>query len=166
MKPKNYAKTKWEKLTASFKSERLSALQVLNEMRKGKTLTHSCKELGTSARIVKKHLGKFIRKKGRRWVASKSDKIQRGMTIYSRGKIKSIIVISSKDASIIGQYFNAVRKFLDTRDSRELKLFKKVTIIDSEGKKHKLETNPDKILAIEEQKESPELFEIYDEVDG
>ena len=45
----------------------------------------------------------------------------------------------------------------------KLKKFKKITIIDAKGKKHKLETNLDRLYEIDDEMEDVEFFEIYDD---
>jgi len=162
MKQKNYAKTKWKRLSSELKDERKRALQVLGGMRKSGFLTVLAKEVGITAYKVKKHLGRSIRKKKGKWLASKTDRIERSMLIYARGKQKTIILSSSQDASLIGSYFNAVGQYLETGDESVLKLFKKVRIKDASGKFHKLETRPEKLHEIDDKKENSELFEIYE----
>ena len=152
----------WSMLSPSLKTERLRALTVLREMRRGTTLTRASAQYGMTREEAKRHLRSTIFKLRRRWRARKTDSIERGMIIYERGRIRSIIVTNSKDASTIGEYFNAVRDFLQSGNSSVLARFKKVRITDSKGKKHRLETNPDKIREIEDSKENPEFFEIYE----
>ena len=131
-------------------------------MRENKFLTKTAKELGITAYKVKKHLGRAIRKKGRKWVASKKDMIERSMTIYERGKRKTIILASSEDASLVGKYLNAVKKFLITGDKGVLKPFRKKQVKDSKGKKHTLETRPEKLFEIDERQEDLEFYEVYE----
>ncbi len=159
------SRTKWNNLTSNQKDERKKALQVLSAMRKGKYLTNTAKELGITAYKVKKHLGRIIRKKGRKWVASKKDRIERSMTIYERGMRKTIVLASSADASLVGTYLNAVKKFLATGDVEVLKPFRKKQVKDSKGKKHTLETRPEKLFEIDERQENLEFYEIYESED-
>ncbi len=157
-----FSNKRWSDLTASEKRERNLALEVLRNMRKGETLRASSKNVGLSINSIKKHLGKSLFKKHGRWFVKNKDRIQRGMTIYKQrvGKI-SIAVTNSRDASIIGEYFSAVKQALKTGDSSHLKKFKKITIIDAKGKKHKLETNLDRLYEIDDEMEDVEFFEIY-----
>ena len=76
---------------------------------------------------------------------SKSDKIPREIIIKEDGNEIPIIVKNSKHASIIGQYHNAVRHFLDTGDNSKLKKFKKTRIKDVDSK-HKRHVEPDSII--------------------
>ena len=81
------------------------------------------------------------------------------MYIYEKGEIRDIIVRGSKDASIIGEYFEAVRVAINTGDPQHLKKFKKLRIIDAEGKIRTFETNLNKIYEIRERIEHPETKE-------
>ncbi len=152
---------KWKLLSPKQKKERVYALKVLNLIRKNEPLEDALKELDIDKQTLLKHLGNYLYKKGKNWIAKKFDRIQRSMVIYEDGEIKSIVVTNSKDASIIGEYFNAVKQFLTSGDKESLKPFENIIIKDADGKKHKLETNPENIYNIEEQKEEEEFYEIY-----
>lgn len=153
----------WIKLSGTQKYQRKLSLEVLRLMRRGKSLTSATKDTGFSKFLSQKHLGRYIRKKSGRYLPTITDSIQRSMQIYENGRINSIIVTNSRDASTIGEYFANVRKALETGDDSYLKKFKKKTITDANGKKHKLKTNLEKIYDIEEGKENSEFFEVYDE---
>ncbi len=162
---KYLSRVKWNNLTSDQKDERKKALQVLSAMREGKFLTKSSKEMGITSNKVKRHLGRVIRKKGRIWVSSKKDCIERSMTIYEKGMRKTIVLVSSIDASLIGTYLNAVKKFLATGDKQVLKPFRKKQVKDSKGKNHILETRPEKLFEIDERQEDLEFYEIYESED-
>jgi hypothetical protein len=131
-------------------------------MRQGSPLAVAAREIGIDPRTVARHLGKALAKRADgKYHARPTDKISRNMTIYSQGKQTAITVADSTTASTIGQYFNAVRKYLNTGDNSDLKKFKNVTIVDSDGNKYRLETDVKKIRAIEAAKEEPEFFQIY-----
>jgi hypothetical protein len=130
-------------------------------MRKGSSLTDAAKEVGIDRRTARRHLGNALHKRGGRDQAKPADRIPRSMGINSHGKQIVVTVNDSKTASMIGQYHNAVRQYLNTGDDSALKKFKNVTVIDSTGTKHRLETDGKKIQAIEAAKEEPEFFEIY-----
>lgn len=155
------SRTAWTKLTSLQKSNRVLSLEILRRIREGDSLTASSNETGLSKFLTFKHLGKSLIKKGGRWKARKTDSIQRAMRIYTKGKIKIIIINKTKYARIIGEYFNAIRIFLETGDIKPLKPFKKKPVFDYRGVKYILETDPKKIREIEEAKEDSEFFEIY-----
>ena len=164
VKSRKRSKSKsWSKLSPNKKVERVRSLEVLRLMKGGKSLTASSKSIGIKPEIIKRNLGRFIYKRKRKWHAKKvENNIQRELQIYERGKVMSIIVRNSKDASIIGQYYNDVKHGLITGDWEPLKKYKKRKIRDVRGKVHKLETNPSKIQDIELTKEEPEFFDIYE----
>jgi hypothetical protein len=91
------------------------------------------------------------------------DTIEAGMHIYEKGiGVSSIVPTNSYDRSLIGSYFNTVRKAKNSGNDSELKPFRNKKIIDSDGKAHKFETDLDAIYEIEEQMEEPEFFDIYE----
>jgi hypothetical protein len=161
-KVKDLSKVGWFKLKPRDRSIRILALKVLDLMRDKVSLTKACKEVGLNIEIVKQHIRSAIYKRKGRWRAKRFDKIQREMNIYERGRIKSIVVANSKDASLIGRYYNDVKKALETNDERILRKYKGRIIKDAKGKKHTLETRLEKIFEIEEAKEEPEFWEIYE----
>jgi hypothetical protein len=161
-KIKDFSKISWKKLKSKDRSIRILSLKVLDFMRDNISLTRASREVGLDVETAKLHIRSAIYKKRGRWRAKKFDRIQREMNIYERGKIKSIIVTNSKDASLIGKYYNDVKKALETNDERILKKYKRRVIKDAKGKKHRLETRLEKILEIEEAKEEPEFWEIYE----
>ena len=159
---KDFSQIGWKNLKPRERTIRNLSLKVLDLMRDKKSLTKSSKEFGLERETVKQHISSAIFKRNSRWVAKKLDKIQRGMNIYTRGNIKSIVVPNSKHASLIGRYYNDVKKALETGNDSFLKKYKRRLIRDAKGKKHKLETRLDKIRDIEESKEEPEFYQIYE----
>ena len=151
----------WNSLTPELKSKRLKSLEALRKVRKGDSLRSALFDVGLSLKEGKLQLRSSLVLRNKRFVVKSFDRIERAMKIYSKGEIKTIVVTNSKDASLIGEYFSAIRNFLETWNKDFLKLFKNKTITDSEGKKYKLESNPEKIRDIEEAKEDSEFFEVY-----
>lgn len=148
-------------LTDSQKYNRRLALEVKRMMKGGKSLTESSGQVGLSKSQTLKYLGRAVKKKSGKWIPNTRDTIQRSMHIYEKGSVRSIVVTNSDDAQYIGEYYNAVRKYLETGDKELLKPFKRRTITDANGNKHKLETNPEKVRDIEDRKEDSEFWEVY-----
>jgi hypothetical protein len=155
------SKKRWNLLTAKQKHKRILALEILRQMRKGESLSSACEEIGLAQSETLIYLGKVIRKRSGRWIANKTDSIQRALQIYEKGRIITIVVNKSKYASLIGSYYNAVKNYLLTGDSSYLTPFKDKIIIDIYRKRHRLETNPDNVRDIEESKEDSEVYEVY-----
>jgi len=83
------------------------------------------------------------------------------MKINENGKEISIQINDSRTAALIGQYHNAVKKFLNTGDKKALRKFRRKKIKDIDGNLHSFETNPNSLIAINERIEEPEFYELY-----
>lgn len=158
----DFSKISWNKLRPKDRTIRYLALNVLDLMREGKSLTKASKEISQDREFVKQHIRSAIYKRKGIYRAKRFDKIQRRMNIYERGKVKSIIVRNSKDASLIGRYYNDVKNVLGTKNEKILRKYKRRVIRDSKRRKHRLETRLEKIFDIEESKEEPEFYQIYE----
>ena len=157
-KPKSLGKLNPKEL-----NERMLSFEALRGLRANKPLKTILKETGLDIRTLKFHLGHAFYKKGRRYVVRKYDSLERPLKIYSKGKIKYIIVKGIKSASLIGKYFNAVRTYLQTGNRAVLEKFRNQFVKDTDGMKHYFETNPDVIREIDEASEDTEFQQIYEE---
>jgi hypothetical protein len=83
------------------------------------------------------------------------------MIIYERGRKIIVETASSKTASLIGEYHNRVKQFLDTGRSSFLREVPRKRFRDIKGRIHTLETNPNAVLVIKAREPTPEFFEIY-----
>lgn len=155
------SKVAWQLLSSQEKRDRNLSLQILRAMRKGSTLTQATEKVGVDKRFALKHLGTHLQKSGGRWHVARTDNFQSEMLIYSNGRVESIVVTNSRDRSRIGQYFTAVQKALETRNSSVLDKFKHTKIVDANGKEHHFETDLDRLYEIMDAQEEPEFLEIY-----
>ncbi|MDH3203306.1 MAG: hypothetical protein OEL81_01345 [Nitrosopumilus sp.] len=155
-------KRPWRKLTPRQKLLREKSLAVISQLRnsKTKTLPQAANDNNITAKNVIKHTNGFKKVNGKP-VVKKWDRIQRVMRINSRGQEKSVTIVDSRTASVVGRYYNSVKYFLNTGDKTKLSKFRNKKVKDSKGKLHKLETNPDEIIRINRRIEEPEYFEIY-----
>ena len=155
-------KRPWSKLTPRQKMLREKSLAVINVLRnsKTKTLAQTARDNVVSVDTVIKHTN-AIKKTNGRLVVKRWDRIPRVMRINTEGKEKSIEIKDSRTASVVGRYHNAVKQFLNTGDKTKLQKFRNKKVKDSKGKLHKLETDPQKIIQINERIEEPEFYEVY-----
>lgn len=160
-KPSGIHKKSWLSLSPSEKAVRMRALEALRLIRSGKSFTNAAKSTGISPKTARNQLRGTLFKRKRRWRARAQDRIERALVIYERGRLKTVILRDSETASLVGRYLNDAKKVLETGDRSLLKKYRKVTIKDSKGKKHKLETRIDKIKAIELAREEIEFSDIY-----
>ncbi len=98
-------------LRESQKQARSRALKALAKMRRGKSLTEAAREAETTPNTVVRYAGSQLHHEGGRMVASKSDRMFRQMWAYTTEGLQPVAVRTSKQASLIGQHRNAVKKF-------------------------------------------------------
>jgi hypothetical protein len=83
------------------------------------------------------------------------------MIVYEQGRKKIVEVANSKTASLIGEYHNRVKQFLDTGKTSFLRELPRKRFKDKDGRIHVLETRPKTVLKIKARDPKPESFEIY-----
>lgn len=151
----------WAFLTPREKALREKSLKVISNMRrKGYSLTRASREGGISPQTVKRYT-RAVKNINGRWKPTKYARIGRVMVINENGKEVWVTIKDSRYASMIGRYHSAVRQFLETGDVSFLKPFKGKRIKDAKGNWHTLETDPEKLYEIAEQREEEEFFTIY-----
>lgn len=121
------------------------ALAVVARMRRENlSLTAAAKIEGTHIRTVRRYAGTALQRDGRSGLfqVKPSDRIARRLNFPTpQGQIE-IVVRSSRIASTIGEYLNAVRKYLNTGDTSALSRFKNKTFRSADGVKHQFTTDP------------------------
>ena len=85
----------------------------------------------------------------------------RNLIIYEKRRKVIVEVTDSRIASLIGEYHNRIKDFLETGKSHFLKELPRKRFKDSKGRTHTLETNSKAVFAIKEREPTPEFFEIY-----
>ena len=115
----------------------------LRELRWGKSLTASAREIGVSPERLRRYLKNagVIRKRKGRWIAAE-DFRPRQMLIYSEGEARTITVADYESASLIGRYMSAVGQFLNSNDPDFLTPFEGEFVTDIQGRTYLFETRP------------------------
>jgi hypothetical protein len=116
--------------------------QVTTEVRLGATLTQASRKFGIDRRLVPR-LGKpaFRKLSNGRWAAKKSDRLLRVLPLPSREGLIDIGVGDSRQATVIGKYWNAVDLYINTGDDSGLHVFQGKHIVDADGKRVLLMTD-------------------------
>ena len=154
-------KKSWTSLTPRQKLFRERSLEILSIAKKSKqSLSEIAKKNHVSVGTVINNTNAF-KKIHNKWVTKKFDRISRVIKINENGTEKSIEIKDSRITSLVGRYHNAVKQFLNTGDKKSLSEFRNKKIKDAHGKLHKFETNPKKIIEINERIEEPEFYEVY-----
>ena len=120
----------------------------LKALRSGKTLTEAAREIHVSPERLRNQANRLgiIRRERGKWVVRK--KLPREMLIYSGGKALRIVVGTFSNASKVGRYMAAVRKFLRSNDHTHLNRFIGKSVADIKGDKHIFETNPNTLYRL------------------
>jgi hypothetical protein len=121
--------------------------QALRVLRQDKSLAAAAKAAHVSPERLR-HIAKSkgaIRKQGNRWIIDPD--LPRRMPLFSRGRAIQVTVTGDA-ASKIGAYMDAVGKFLTSNNRDLLKAFVGQSVIDTAGKSHPLETNPNALYRL------------------
>src|SRR2546426_6738571 len=101
-----------------------------------KSLTTAAREAGTRPKTVLRYARPALGKIKGRWAVKPEDRLPRPLQFYDeRGEIV-ITVRTSHDASLIGEYHNAVRVRAETGDAGALRKFEGKAVQDVEGTRH------------------------------
>ena len=118
-------------------------------VRQGEAMTPTAKKLGISP----ERLSRFIkdnadveRRSGR--LTIKESKLISIVTVFSHGRSRKVVV-DTKNRDRIVEYMTAVEAFLANRNVGALKPFEGEDVTDTRGNKHRLETNPNRLLELE-----------------
>jgi len=116
---------------------------VISKLRSQDTsLRQASREIGVSPRTVLRYGGSALRKgPSGRYQAKKRDRLLRMLMVPSAEGPREIAMGDSRQASTLGEYWNAVHRYLATGDSSGVKKFEGVHVIDAEGKQIPLLTD-------------------------
>ena len=110
-------------------------------MRDGASLREASEEFGLAASTFVELGRAVLRKKNGRYVAAKTDRLLRVLTILTAQGKKEIATRDSRQASLIGRYWATVQRYLQTGDDSVLLKFKKARVLGASGKRHRLLTD-------------------------
>jgi hypothetical protein len=108
--------------------------QITTEVRLGASLNFASKKFSRDPRVVRR-LGKIALRKLRngRWAARRTDRLLRVLQRLTReGKVE-VALSDSRQATVLGKYWNAVELYRDTGDASRLEEFDGQHIIDAAG---------------------------------
>jgi hypothetical protein len=98
------------------------------EARQGMSLRRASFEAATTPPTVRRYAAPALRREGRRWRPTKSDRLFRRMRWIVETDIITIDLTDSRTASRIGSYWNAVRTYIETGSTQQLRKFRGKTI--------------------------------------
>jgi hypothetical protein len=116
---------------------------VISKLRtQGTSLQQTSKEIGVSPRTVVRWGGSALEKGSKgRYQAKRSDGLLRLLMIPTHEGPREIAVRDSRQASLVGKYWNALRQYLATGDVIGIKKFDGKFVTAEDGKRFGLLTN-------------------------
>jgi hypothetical protein len=114
-------------------------------MRDRVSLPRASKEFGIAPSIVVELGRPALRKRNGRYVATKTDRLLRVLTILSVKGKKEIATRDSRQSSLVGGHWAAVQRYLQTGDDTALLKFKNKSVIDDNGRRHRFLTDLDEL---------------------
>jgi len=118
-----------------------SVAHVISRMREGISLLKASNEFGVAPTIVVKLGRPALRKRNGRYVATKTDRLLRVLTLLRVTGKEEIATRDSRQASLIGGHWAAVQRYLQTGDDAALLKFKNKRVIDANKRRHRFLTN-------------------------
>jgi len=104
------------------------------------------------AGVVPERFRRFVRehglahREGRRWAFTD---LRSQVRVISKGRVRMIEVKGFQPASLVGSHNAAIGRFLETNDVSYLEPFIGVSVRDTSGRRHLLETNPNTIYRLD-----------------
>jgi len=110
--------------------------QVLSRMRDGASLAQASQEVGVDPRTVERLAGSALRQDSSgRYKAHGNDTIQRELRMPASDGVRDVTVRDSKQATLVGEYWNEVHTYLAKGDASGLARFAKAHVTDANGER-------------------------------
>ena len=116
------------------------ALDAISLMRtRGISLSQASRESGIAVNTVVCLGGSALTKHGNgRYAARSADGLFRVVVVPTGDGLREIAVSGSREASLVGKYWAAVQKYLQTGDNSALRRIRRRTILEADGKRIRL----------------------------
>lgn len=120
----------------------------LKSLYSGGSLQRAAADNHVSVERLRKYLSDqgLAKRAGRKWIVT--DERQREMTVMTDGRARSLILKNLDSASLNGRHLAAVGQFLDSNNAYLLTPFVGLSVADSSGATHILETDPNALYRI------------------
>ena len=110
--------------------------------------TEAARSVGISVERLRRYLRENVTVKRRGRTLLIDDNRSREMTVISGGRVFQAILPNFDAASLNGEYLNAVKAFLLSNEPVVLLRFEGLSVIDTAGKSHPLETDPNTLYRL------------------
>ena len=138
------------------------SLEVVDDMRDGVQWRDATEKAHTTSGTVIKNVGPVLQRgPAGEWRARASDRLPRIMkALAPEGEVR-VLVTDSKRASLIGQYGNAVNKWRETGDRRDLDRFEGRIVTTVQGQRVPLVTDEAALRRLSDAGEFVDMDDIY-----
>ena len=112
------------------------------------SVQRAARDAHVSAERLKRYLVEknLAQKVGRKWKIT--DTRPREMTVFSAGRKQTLVLKDFENASLNGRHLSAIGQFLNSNIRSILDPFEGLSVTDTAGKSHALETNPNTLYRI------------------
>lgn len=133
-----------------FRKSYEKALSVLSKMRSAKiSLQKASKESGVHPSTVKRLAGSALQKStSGKWAAKPNDRLFLVLVVPTSNGTREIAMRGSRQASLLGKYWNSVHRYLETGDRSSLDKFRGKSIRAANGEKIPLLTERAELRAL------------------
>ena len=127
-------------MSAHAQDEWNRIVQAISKMESGRvSLPEASREFGLDPRRVARLGSSALRKRANgRYAAKSGHRLLRVLVLPTPNGLREVAVRDPKEASLIGQYWAAVQKYLETGDASALHKIRRKTITDADGKRIRL----------------------------
>jgi len=116
--------------------------QITTAVREGVSLNQAAHKFAQDPRIVQRLAKPALRKlRNGRWAARRTDRLLRVLPLLAPEGIVEVALSESRQATVLGRYWNAVELYRDTGDGSRLQEFDGQYIIDAAGDRYPLLTD-------------------------
>jgi hypothetical protein len=112
------------------------ALHALDLMRDRISLEVAARRAGTSPATVLRHVGTALHRTGEGWIAAATDGFDRRLLFVFPDGSDFVTVRGSDQASLISNYWRALRRLVESGDDSGLRKFAGRSVVDVSGKRH------------------------------
>jgi hypothetical protein len=105
------------------------------------SLKKAALEVGIRPEIVKRWVASALEKRSGRFAAKKNDQLLRVLRIPSADGTREVAVRGSKRASLLGEYWAALQRYLETGDGSRLEKFRGKSVKTADGTEIQLLTD-------------------------
>jgi hypothetical protein len=110
------------------------------------SLQQAAREFGVPPKDVVRLGGSALRRSlSGRYVARARDNLLRVMNLPGRRGLREIALDDSREASVVGKYWDAVGLYLQTGDASGLREFRRKSVWDANGRRFELLTDLDEL---------------------